>query len=131
MEKEDAIPTSQSNILSAFANLNQLAPMFAHDFVIELLKATHHSSHSANLNEMILRSERYVNQDGMLFVFVLFSVLSGEKLVYTKRPLTDTEYSIKRNEFNELNLSAKQLKLILSRIPNEINDRKAFLETIK
>ena len=69
MEKEDAIPTSQSNILSAFANLNQLAPMFAHDFVIELLKATHHSSHSANLNEMILRSERYVNQDGMLFVF--------------------------------------------------------------
>jgi programmed cell death protein 10 len=38
---------------------------------------------------------------------------------------------IKRSEFKELNLRAKQLKNILSRIPDEINDRKAFLETIK
>jgi hypothetical protein len=41
------------------------------------------------------------------------------------------EYFIKRPEFKELNVRAKQLKLILSRIPDEINDRKAFLETIK
>ena len=38
---------------------------------------------------------------------------------------------VKRPEFKDLNNRAKHLKLILSRIPNEINDRKAFLETIK
>jgi hypothetical protein len=71
MEKEDSIPASKSNILSAFENLNQLAPMFAHDFIVELLKATSHNESSASLNEIILRSERYVNSDGLLYAFYL------------------------------------------------------------
>lgn len=33
--------------------------------------------------------------------------------------------------FQELNKKSASLKKILSRIPDEINDRKTFLETIK
>lgn len=43
------------------------------------------------------------------------------------------EYRLNRSEdaFQELNKKSMALKRILSRIPDEINDRKTFLETIK
>ena len=43
------------------------------------------------------------------------------------------EYRLNRSEdaFQELNRKSAALKRILSRIPDEINDRKTFLETIK
>ncbi len=41
------------------------------------------------------------------------------------------DYVVRKSDYKELQTRARQLKLILSRIPNEINDRKAFLETIK
>ena len=43
------------------------------------------------------------------------------------------EYRLNRTEdaFQELNKKSNALKRILSRIPEEINDRKTFLETIK
>lgn len=43
------------------------------------------------------------------------------------------EYRLTRTEepFQELNRKSVALKVILSRIPDEINDRKTFLETIK
>lgn len=43
------------------------------------------------------------------------------------------EYRLNRSEdaFQELNKKSAALKKILSRIPDEINDRKKFLETIK
>lgn len=46
---------------------------------------------------------------------------------------TDTEYMIKRpeQEFHDLNEKARALKQILSKIPDEINDRVRFLQTIK
>jgi len=81
--------------------LDQTVPQITYDLVIELLKAY---NKNVNLNEMILRSERHA---------------------------TSEEFFIKRPDFAELNIRARQLKLILSRIPDEINDRKAFLETIK
>lgn len=59
---------------------------------------------NVNMNEIILRAEKYSIND---------------------------DYLVRRPEFKDLNNRAKQLKLILSRIPDEINDRKAFLETIK
>lgn len=55
----------------------------------------------------------------------------NEMILRSEKVATSDEYFIKRPEFKELNLRAKQLKNILSRIPDEINDRKAFLETIK
>lgn len=44
-----------------------------------------------------------------------------------------TEYMIKRpeQEFLDLNEKARALKRILSKIPDEINDRVRFLQTIK
>lgn len=43
------------------------------------------------------------------------------------------EYRLTRSEeaFQELNKKSASLKKILSRIPDEITDRKTFLETIK
>lgn len=43
------------------------------------------------------------------------------------------EYRLNRSEdaFQELNKKSASLKRILSRIPDEISDRKTFLETIK
>lgn len=46
---------------------------------------------------------------------------------------TVVEYRLTRSEdaFQELNKKSAALKKILSRIPDEITDRKTFLETIK
>lgn len=43
------------------------------------------------------------------------------------------EYRLNRTEdaFQDLNKKSSSLKRILSRIPDEISDRKTFLETIK
>ncbi|KAF2364819.1 hypothetical protein FHG87_004418 [Trinorchestia longiramus] len=48
-------------------------------------------------------------------------------------PTDDGEYRITRTEerFQELNKKSASLKRILARIPDEITDRKTFLETIK
>ena len=54
------------------------------------------------------------------FIFVFFAVLVNEyRLTRTEEP------------FQELNRKSVALKVILSRIPDEIQDRKTFLETIK
>lgn len=47
--------------------------------------------------------------------------------------ITVVEYKSARTEdaFQELNKKSASLKRILSRIPDEITDRKTFLETIK
>lgn len=46
---------------------------------------------------------------------------------------TVIEYRLNRSEdaFQELNKKSASLKRILSRIPDEITDRRTFLETIK
>lgn len=53
----------------------------------------------------------------------------------TDHPFVGTviEYRLNRSEdaFQELNKKSASLKRILSRIPDEISDRKTFLETIK
>lgn len=101
MEKNDSVSLSKSNLKTVFSKIDAMCPTFSIDFINELVKA---HNKNINMNEMILRSEKFGSSD---------------------------EYFIKRPEFKELNLRAKQLKNILSKIPDEINDRKAFLETIK
>ena len=81
--------------------MEQTNPILIYEFLNELFKIY---NKNVNMNEMILRAEKHSIND---------------------------DYIVKRAEFRDLNHRAKQLKLILSRIPNEINDRKAFLETIK
>ena len=48
-------------------------------------------------------------------------------------PFADFEYKSNRSEepFQELNKKSAALKRILARIPDEIAERKTFLETIK
>ncbi len=101
MEKNDSVSVNKTNLKSVLTRIDQMCPAFSIDFVNELVRV---HNKQVNMNEMILRSEKFA---------------------------TSEEYFIKRPEFKELNLRAKQLKNILSRIPDEINDRKAFLETIK
>ncbi|RNA07365.1 programmed cell death 10 [Brachionus plicatilis] len=96
------VPVSKSNVKNVFSKIDALLPNFTYEFINELIKLN--EAKNINLNEMILRSEKFVSSE---------------------------EYFVKRPEFKELNVRAKQLKLILSRIPDEISDRKAFLETIK
>lgn len=101
MENNDSVSLSKSNLRNVFSKIDSMCPTFSIDFINQLVTA---HNKNINMNEMILRSEKFATSD---------------------------EYFIKRAEFKELNLRAKQLKNILSRIPDEINDRKAFLETIK
>jgi len=101
MEKNDSVSLNKSSIRNVLSKIDSKCPSFSIDFLNELVRV---HNKNVNMNEMILRSEKLASSD---------------------------EYFIKRPEFKELNLRAKQLKNILSRIPDEINDRKAFLETIK
>lgn len=64
------------------------------------------------------------------FSFFLFVFLSSSS---SPPPPSSSEFVIVRNEpgFRELNQKARELKHILSTIPEEIGDRVAFLQTIK
>ena len=81
-------------------------PGFTHDLVMRLV---HKADLSVNMNEAILRLQGGVSDQDSL------------------------EYRSSRTEepFQELNRKSANLKRILSRIPDEITDRKTFLETIK
>lgn len=61
----------------------------------------------------------------------MFNMINILYLFYTI--ITVVEYRSSRSEdaFQELNRKSTSLKRILSRIPDEITDRKTFLETIK
>lgn len=66
----------------------------------------------------------------------LNNVNINEALLRLQGSVSETdliEYRLNRSEdaFQELNKKSASLKRILSRIPDEITDRKTFLETIK
>ena len=81
-------------------------PGFTYDLVMRLV---HKADLSVNMNESVLRLQGGVTDQDSL------------------------EYRSSRTEepFQELNRKSANLKKILSRIPDEITDRKTFLETIK
>ena len=81
-------------------------PGFTYDLVMRLV---HKADLSVNMNESVLRLQGGVSDQDSL------------------------EYRSSRTEepFQELNRKSANLKKILSRIPDEITDRKTFLETIK
>ena len=74
-----------------------------------MMRLVHKADLSVNMNEAILRLQGSVSDQDSL------------------------EYRSSRTEepFQELNRKSANLKRILSRIPDEITDRKTFLETIK
>jgi len=90
----------------AFAKADQVNPAITFDFIMGLLGKADLQS-SVNMNETLLK---------------LVSV-TGEM----------EELTLNRTEgpFLDLNMRAMALKKILSKIPSQINNRQAFLETIK
>ncbi|XP_013782032.1 programmed cell death protein 10-like [Limulus polyphemus] len=102
LERRDA--TAAEALKTSLSKVEYSNPGFAYDFVMGLIRC---ADLSVNITESLLKL-----QGGI--------------------PETE-DYKSTRPEdaFQELNKKAYSLKKILSRIPDEINDRKTFLETIK
>jgi len=104
LERQD-VAASQT-LRAAMSKVESSHPGFSYDLVMGLVRR---ADLSVNMNESVLRLQGSVtDQDSV-------------------------EYRSSRTEepFQELNRKSANLKKILSRIPDEITDRKTFLETIK
>lgn len=104
LEKRD-VQASQT-LRAALSRAETANPGFAYDFVVGIMRQ---GELSVNMNESILRLQGAASD------------------------VDAVEYKLNRSEdaFQELNKKSCALKKILSRIPDEITDRKTFLETIK
>ncbi|XP_023312305.1 programmed cell death protein 10 isoform X2 [Anoplophora glabripennis] len=103
LEKQDVL--ASQTLRSALTKAEASYPGLTYDLVVGILRR---GDLAVNMNESILRLQGAVSD-------------------------TDVEYRLNRSEdaFQELNKKSAALKRILSRIPDEITDRKTFLETIK
>jgi hypothetical protein len=64
MEKEDpSVAIAKANIRNIFSKIDGAYPALAYDFITELLRAY---NRNINLNEMILRSEKFATSDGKI-----------------------------------------------------------------
>ena len=67
MEKEDpSLTVAKTNIRNLFAKIDAANPSLTYDFIVELLRAY---NKNINLNEMILRSEKFASSDGIYLKF--------------------------------------------------------------
>lgn len=70
MEKEDpAVAIAKANIRNIFSKIDGAYPALAYDFITELLRAY---NRNINLNEMILRSEKFATSDGEIHFEMYF-----------------------------------------------------------
>jgi len=112
LEKLERKNQSASQTLrTAICKVEASYPGFTYDLVMGIV---HRAELSVNMSESLLRLQGGVSDSDAFKDF-------------------GAEYKSSRSEdaFQELNKKASSLKKILSRIPDEINDRKTFLETIK
>jgi programmed cell death protein 10 len=99
----------QSDLRTTLFKLEEIYPGFSRYFLQSFINKEMPSlSTTTNINELTLKIEKYCDKSSY---FV--SSTRGEQ------------------EFQELNLRSKNLKRILSRIPDDINEKREFLETIK
>jgi programmed cell death protein 10 len=99
----------QSDLRTTFFKLEELYPGFSRSFLQSFInKEMPLLSSTTNMNELTLKLEKYCDKSSYFI-------------------------SLSRNEpeFHELNIRSKNLKRILSRIPDDINEKREFLETIK
>ncbi|XKL60727.1 hypothetical protein PGB90_007784 [Kerria lacca] len=98
--------SASQTLRAALSKAEAVHPGFAYDLVIGIMRR---GELSVNMNESILRLQGAASESDAI------------------------EYRLSRTEdaFQELNKKSASLKKILSRIPDEITDRKTFLETIK
>ncbi|CAD6996225.1 programmed cell death protein 10 [Ceratitis capitata] len=104
LERRD-VGAAQS-LRSAIMKCEQNNPGLCYDLVTAIIRR---AELNVNLNEAVLRLQGNIAE----------ADLNEYRLTRTEEP------------FQELNRKSVALKVILSRIPDEITDRKAFLETIK
>lgn len=104
LERRDVV--ASQTLRAALTKAEQAHPGLSYDIVMGILKK---GDLNINLNESILRLQGNATETDLV------------------------EYRLNRSEdaFQELNKKSASLKRILSRIPDEISDRKTFLETIK
>uniref|UniRef100_A0A1B6K4D3 Programmed cell death protein 10 dimerisation domain-containing protein n=1 Tax=Homalodisca liturata TaxID=320908 RepID=A0A1B6K4D3_9HEMI len=104
LERRDVV--ASQTLRAALTKVESVHPGFTYDFVVGIM---HHGDLSVNMNESVLRLQGAASETDAV------------------------EYRLSRSEdaFQELNKKSAALKKILSRIPDEITDRKTFLETIK
>ncbi|XP_025832970.1 programmed cell death protein 10 isoform X2 [Agrilus planipennis] len=104
LERKDV--SASQTLRSAISKAETAYPGLTYDLVVGIMRR---GEINVNMNESILR---------------LQGAVSDTEIV---------EYRLNRSEdaFQELNKKSAALKKILSRIPDEITDRKTFLETIK
>ncbi|XP_050698003.1 programmed cell death protein 10-like isoform X1 [Eriocheir sinensis] len=105
IEKENV--ASSQTLRTALSRVEASHPGFTYELVMGLVRK---ADLSVNMNESVLRLQGSVNEAD-----------------------SASDYRVTRTEdaFQELNRKSANLKRILSRIPDEITDRKTFLETIK
>ncbi|XP_063700696.1 programmed cell death protein 10 [Culicoides brevitarsis] len=105
LERHDVV--ASQTLRAALLKAEQSQPGVAHDLVMGIIRKT--ELNNVNINEALLRLQGSVSETDLI------------------------EYRLNRSEdaFQELNKKSAALKRILSRIPDEITDRKTFLETIK
>jgi len=98
---------ASQTLRAALSKVEAAHPGFSYDLVLGLVRKADASS--VNMNESLLRLQGAVSDQDCI------------------------EYRSSRTEepFQELNKKSVALKRILARIPEEISDRKTFLETIK
>ena len=66
MEKEDpSLSVAKANIRNLFSRIDAVSPSLTYDFVVELLRVY---NKNVNLNEMILRSEKFATSDGTIII---------------------------------------------------------------
>lgn len=61
MEKNDSVALNKSNLKNVLSKIDAMCPTFSIDFVNELVRV---HNKQINMNEMILRSEKYATSDG-------------------------------------------------------------------
>lgn len=99
----------QAELRTTFFKLEELYPGFSRTFLQSFISREMPGvSSTVNMNELPLKLEKHC-----------------DKPSYFISPVRSEQ------EFQELNLRSKNLKRILSRIPEDINEKRDFLETIK
>lgn len=105
LERRDVV--ASQTLRAALTKAEQTHPGLTYELVMGIIKKG--DIRDVNMNESILRLQGAATDTDLI------------------------EYRLNRTEdaFQELNKKSASLKRILSRIPDEITDRKTFLETIK
>jgi programmed cell death protein 10 len=99
----------QSDLRTTLFKLEEIYPGFSRHFVQSFIDREMSSTlTTTNMNELTLKVEKFCDKSPYFI-----------------------SSSRSEQEFHELNLRSKNLKRILSRIPDDINEKREFLETIK